>query len=122
MARPTWKPTAKERETVKLMTGYGIPQNAICAVLKTTKPILEKHCRHELDTGPADANAIVAASMFRMPTKGPYSVRFQAAKYWLACRANWRETASLRDHQVGRRHQRQRVPGPPPAGRPRPAA
>jgi hypothetical protein len=26
-----------------------------------------------------------------MAMKGPYSVRFQAAKYWLACRARWRE-------------------------------
>jgi hypothetical protein len=93
MARPAWKPTAKERETVKKMTGYGIPQHEIAATLRITKPTLEKHCRAELDTGTADANTKVAASMFRMATKGPYSVRFSAAKYWLACRAGWRETS-----------------------------
>jgi hypothetical protein len=37
MARPAWKPTAKEREAVKTMTGYGIPQDAICAILKVTR-------------------------------------------------------------------------------------
>ena len=74
-----WKPTAKDRATVKTMTGYGISQLEICAVLGITKPTLEKRCRLELDTGAADANAQVAASMFRMATKGPYSVRFQAA-------------------------------------------
>jgi hypothetical protein len=74
--RPAWKPTAKEHETVKTLTGYGIPQDAICAILKVTRPTLEKRCRLELDTGAADANAQVAASMFRMATKGPYSVRF----------------------------------------------
>jgi hypothetical protein len=89
--RPAWEPTTKDRELVKAMTAAGISQEAICAVLKITRPTLEKRCRHELDTGAADANATVAASMFRMATKGPYSVRFQAAKYWLACRARWRD-------------------------------
>jgi hypothetical protein len=89
--RPAWKPTARERETVKTLTGYGIPQDAICAILKVTRPTLEKRCRVELDTGAADANAQVAGSMFRMAMKAPYAVRFQAAKYWLACRAEWKE-------------------------------
>ena len=71
MARPAWKPTAKERETVKTMTGYGIPQHEIAATLRVTKPTLEKHCRHELNTGMTQANSAVAASMFRMATKGP---------------------------------------------------
>jgi hypothetical protein len=90
--RPAWKPTAKDRAFVKLMTGYGVSQEVICNFLKITRPTLEKRCRHELDTGLAEANAAVAASMFRMATKGPYSVRFQAAKFWLACRARWRDT------------------------------
>ena len=68
MARPVWKPTAKERETVKAMTGYGIPQHEIAATLRISKPTLEKHCRVELNTGAADANTKVARSMFRMAT------------------------------------------------------
>ena len=93
--QPPWQPTPKERETVKLMTGYGIPQDAICKVLRVTRPTLEKHCRGELDTGAADANAAMAASMFRMGTRGPYSVRFHAAKFWLAARAGWREADKM---------------------------
>jgi hypothetical protein len=73
------------------MTAYGISQDAICAVLNVTRPTLERRCRHELDTGLAKANAMVGQSMFRMATAGPYSVRFLAAKYWLACRAGWRD-------------------------------
>ena len=84
-----WQPTPKDRELVKAMIAYGIPQDAICAVLKVTRPTLEKRCRVELDTGLAAANAKVAGSMFRMATKGPYSVRFSAARYWLACRGGW---------------------------------
>ena len=30
--------------------------------------------------------------MFAMAIRGPYSVRFQAAKFWLAARAGWRDT------------------------------
>ena len=71
---------------VKTLTGYGIPQDAICAILKITRPTLEKPCRVELDTGAADADAQVAGSMLRMATKAPYSVRFQAAKFWLPSR------------------------------------
>ena len=76
---------------VKTLTGYGIPQDAICAILKITRPTLEKRCRVELDTGAADADAQVAGSMLKMATKAHYSVRFQAAKFWLACRAEWKE-------------------------------
>ena len=30
--------------------------------------------------------------MYRMAIQGPYSVRYQAAKFWLAARAGWRDT------------------------------
>jgi hypothetical protein len=90
--RPAWQPTAKERGTVKAMTSYGISQDAICAVLKVTRATLEKHCRHELASGAAEATVKVAASMFAMALRGPYAVRFQAAKFWLAARAGWRDT------------------------------
>ena len=90
-----WKPTAKDRATVKTMVGYGIPQLEICAVLGVTKPTLERRCRVELDTGMATANAAVARSMFRMATSGPYSVRYQAARFWLQCRAGWREPGEV---------------------------
>jgi 5-hydroxyisourate hydrolase-like protein (transthyretin family) len=73
------------------MTAVGIPQDQICAVLKINLKTLRRHCRQELDCGATEANAMVGQSMFRMATAGPYSVRFQAAKYWLACRAGWRD-------------------------------
>ena len=95
MPRQLWQPTDEQRATVKTMTAYGIRQEAICAVLGVSHPTLEKHCRNELDTGAAQANATVAASLFRMATKGPYSVRFHAARYWLACRAGWKETSTI---------------------------
>jgi hypothetical protein len=55
-----WRPSAKDRATVKAMVGYGIPQLEICAVLGITKPTLEKRCRVELDTRMAEANVNAA--------------------------------------------------------------
>jgi hypothetical protein len=95
MPRQLWEPTDEQRAMVKAMTAYGIRQEAICAVLGISHVTLERRCRHELDTGAAQANATVAASMFKMATKGPYSVRFHAARYWLACRAGWKETSTI---------------------------
>jgi hypothetical protein len=89
MARPVWQPTPKDRELVKAMTAYGISQDAICAVLKVSRPTLEKRCRVELDTGAAEANTKVAQSMYQMALRAPYATRYQAARYWLACRGGW---------------------------------
>jgi hypothetical protein len=91
MARPCWEPTAKDRRVVRLMSAYGIPEDAIAAVLGITKPTLEKRCRHDLDVGLAEANSAVARSMFNMATRAPYSVRYPAAAFWLKCRAGWRD-------------------------------
>lgn len=90
--RPAWQPTAKDRETVRTLAGYGVTQDKIAAMLRITDRTLRKYCRDELDTGATEANAQVAQSMYRMAIRGPYSVRFQAAKFWLAARAGWRDT------------------------------
>jgi hypothetical protein len=74
------------------MAACGIPQPEIAAVLRVTPKTLRLRCRAELDTAATEANVKVAQSMFRMATRGPYSVRFHAAKYWLAARAGWKET------------------------------
>jgi hypothetical protein len=96
MPRQLWQPTDEQRATVKAMTAYGIRQEAICAVLGISHPTLEKHCRNELDTGAAQANATVASSMYKMATVGhPVHVRFAAAAFWLKCRAGWKETSTI---------------------------
>ena len=74
--RPAWQPTAKDRETVRTLAGYGVAQDKIAAVLRITDRTLRKYCRHELDTGATDATAQVAQSMYRMALRGPYSVRY----------------------------------------------
>ena len=80
---------------MRAITGYGIRQAEIAAVLGVSDRTLRLHCRRELDTGVAEANADVAQSMFKMATVGPYAVRYQAAAFWLKCRAGWKETSTI---------------------------
>ena len=74
-----------------MMVAVGIAQLNICQAFRISEKTLRKHCRAEIAGGAVDANLAVGRSMYAMATKGPYSVRFSAAKYWLAARAGWRD-------------------------------
>ena len=93
--RPPWEPSEKDREAVRLMTAVGVPQVAICRHLGVSDKTLYRHCRHELDCGAAEANTMVGQSMYQMAIRGPYAVRYQAAAFWLKCRAGWKETSTI---------------------------
>src|SRR5215472_933695 len=96
MARPQLKPSDEQRATVKAMTARGIRQREICAVIGVSVPTLEKKFRTEIDTGLAMANGKVAESIFKLATKGhPTHVRYQAAAFWLKCRAGWNEASTV---------------------------
>ena len=101
MSRPPFVPTKKDRDMVKAMVGYGVPEDDICKVIVNpqtgkplSKPTLIKHFRRELDLGQLEANAKVAQSLFRKATgNGPQCV--SAAIFWLKTRARWKETDRL---------------------------
>jgi len=91
--RPDWNPTPKDRRLIETMVAGGIDQDRIAAAFKIAPKTLRKHCRAELNGGAERANGAVIASMFNMATAGrPAHVRFQAARFWLQCRAGWRDT------------------------------
>lgn len=90
MARPEYQPTEKDRAAVQTMAAYGIPQSDIAAVVGCDEKTLRKHFRQELDTAATQANARVAAALFKKATSdAPSSVA--AAIFWLKSRAGWRE-------------------------------
>ena len=102
MARPEYKPTDKDRATVQTMAAYGIPQPDIAAVVGCDEKTLRKHFRQELDTAATQANARVAAALFKKATSdGPSSVA--AAIFWLKARAGWQEA---KDDVMGKKEQR----------------
>ena len=102
MARPEYQPTEKDRAAVQTMAAYGIPQPDIAAVVGCDEKTLRKHFRQELDTAATQANARVAAALFKKATSdGPSSVA--AAIFWLKARAGWQEA---KDDAMGKKEQR----------------
>jgi hypothetical protein len=89
--RPAWKPSPQDREVVKAMAGYGIPQEKIARVLKIAEMTLRKHCRDELDLGETLATAKVAESLYKQAVDGNVG----ACCFWLKTRAGWRERPHL---------------------------
>jgi hypothetical protein len=100
--RPPWQPTKAVRSQVQAMHTFGIPEDTIALVLGVGAKALRRHCRVELDTGLALANAKVADFLFTgivgMPGKAPFvdeRNRILAAFFWLKTRAGWKETSTL---------------------------
>jgi len=102
MARPEYEPTAKDRATVQTMAAYGISQAEISAVVGCDEKTLRKHFRQEIDTAATQANARVAAALFKKATgDGPSSV--SAAIFWLKARAGWTE---IKEEPIGKKERR----------------
>lgn len=93
--RPRYEPSEKERAQCKTLAAMGVPHTDIAIVLQISAPTLRLHFRRELDAGAIEANAKVAASLFRAATddKRPSVV---AQIFWLKTRAGWVEPATPR--------------------------
>jgi hypothetical protein len=89
MGRPPHVPTDEQRRLVEELVGLGMTKHAIGRVVGICSRTLELHYRHELDNGEAVAISAVARNLFRMAT-GDGKEAFQAASFFLKCRANWR--------------------------------
>jgi hypothetical protein len=88
--RPRYRPTDHDRRQVRMMAGMGLTHLEISAVMEISAPTLRRYFRIELDVGPLEANAQVAASLYRQATdKARPNV--VAAIFWLKCRAGWRD-------------------------------
>lgn len=88
MPRPKLEPTSEQRRLVKSLAACGTRQEEIARVIGIRSPkTLRKHFRHELDLGAPEANYNVAQSLYKKATGGDT----EAAKFWLKCRAGWRD-------------------------------
>lgn len=93
--RKPFEPTAREREQVEAMAGFGVPYEQIAALVRDGihKETLFKHFRKELDQGKAKANAQIGKTLFQQATSGNTA----AAIWWSKSQMGWRETQSI-DH------------------------
>lgn len=88
--RKRYAPTPKERAQVKTMAGLGLTHEGICAVIGITPPTLRKYFRDELNVGQHEANAQVAASLYRQATH-PIKPNPIVGIFWMKARAGWRD-------------------------------
>jgi len=88
MPRPKLEPTSEDRRLVRSFAACGIRQEEIARIMGIRSPkTLRKHFREELDRGAPEANYNVAQSLYKKATSGDT----EAAKFWLKCRAGWKD-------------------------------
>jgi hypothetical protein len=85
-----WVPSKEERLLVEHYVSIGMTQDHIALVMQKSVDSLQRHCRHELDTGTLKANAVVGASLFeRASIRGDTTAQI----FWMKTRAGWKERA-----------------------------
>jgi hypothetical protein len=87
-----------QRRTVRLMAGFGVPQDDIARFLEIDAKTLRKHFRLELDRGTIEANVKVAQTLFTMAT---VDKNVAAAIFWMKARAGWREKVAVTGENGG---------------------
>ena len=90
--RPSHVPTEDYRSQVQTLAIAGTPQELIARVIGISDETLRKYYRDELDTALVKANAAVARNLYRKAT-GDGQQAVSAARFWLICRAGWKESA-----------------------------
>lgn len=85
------EPTAEQRESVKAMAGFGIPQEEIARVVRCDPSTLRERFREELDDGATAANVRVVQSLYNLAVGGNVA----AAIYWTKARMGWRDRVTI---------------------------
>lgn len=88
--QPAYRPSAKDRRTVKALATAGVEREAIAACIEVSVSTLKRHFKPELATAKVMNTAAVTESLVRMATdkKRPNVV---AAMFYLKCQAGWME-------------------------------
>lgn len=92
MPNIAYKPTDKDRATVKAMASYGISQEDIGNVIGVSHTTLRKYFESEIATAAIQANAKVAETCYAMAVSGQHPA---ATFFWLKTRAGWREVERI---------------------------
>lgn len=81
-----FKATEDHRLSVRIATIFKTPEGEIARDLGITLTILRKHFAEELQRGAKQLNEAMAGAVFSLGESG----NVEAAKYWLANKADWR--------------------------------
>jgi len=88
------KPTDQQRSMVEAMAGYGVPREAIAAVVGIHYNTLAKQYSKQLEVGRGKALAKVAQNLYQIAT-GTGRDSVTAAIFYLKCRAGWKPPAEV---------------------------
>jgi hypothetical protein len=106
--RPAYIPTDQHLIQVKLMAGYGLPQEMIAKCLAISAPTLRKHYREQLAVSAIEANTNVLTSLYQMATARHNTA---AAIFGAKTRCGWRPGGAAFEDVP-------KAPAPPPPAAP----
>jgi hypothetical protein len=86
--RPEHKPDRQSRDVVEALSGFGIPQDKISAVLGISLPTLHKHYANEISRGAAVVEANLVGNLLRL-AKGSDGTALKAIMFSLQSRFGW---------------------------------
>ena len=92
--RPSHVPTPKDRRSVEILAGFGLPQRNIAHVVGLALMTLRRHYQDELDAGAAKVEAQLIGNLVRL-AQGADSVALRAIMFSLTCRFGWSAYGSL---------------------------
>tara|TARA_R110000765_G_scaffold79997_5_gene157150 strand:- start:9776 stop:10123 length:348 start_codon:yes stop_codon:yes gene_type:complete len=95
ITKPSFKPTAAEREYVEQMSSIGLPQSNMARVIRggIDEKTLRKYFREELDTAATKASVSIGGALFQKAMAGDTT----AMIWWSKTRMGWKET-SVQEH------------------------
>lgn len=89
--RKAFKKTEEQIKEVKLLSGFGIPQEQISAYLKISTDTLQKYFKDEMLEGKATANAKISQVLFQKAIGG----NVPALIFWAKTQMKWKETSGV---------------------------
>lgn len=86
--RPKYQPTDKDRNIVRMMVGFGIPQEKICLALGISWPTLRRNFKTEIKTGAAQVEAQLVGNLLAL-SNGKDGTALKATMFALQSRFGW---------------------------------
>jgi predicted transcriptional regulator len=84
---PHHEATEQTKAKVSALVSFGVTREEIARYLEISEDTLLRHYRYEIENSQLDANAQVAAKLFKKATKNE---DLSAIIFWLKTRARWR--------------------------------
>lgn len=82
-------PTDKDRQTVEIMAGFGLPVDRIALVIGVSEDTVERKYRQEIKRGVATVEAKLAGNLLRLAS-GNDGTAMKAVVFALQCRFGWK--------------------------------